>query len=238
MRETAKAIWRDGNKQWSEFTVFMYLPGMDTASAAYAIAKFRLSELVDFEIQDFALHGTKWRSQEEEKKKADEKWAIEKQRDKVKEYTVALNVIKMGSRQIKIDVDTDFPDGTNFHIDVSRIYYHKGESDAYAGEIFNRDIAVKNGKINLIVNVDDMGWYSEFQRKRKRFEGLGIFSDIARISPKVGVEVMFSPARDQPKHVLSLLGRNAENVKGKGATRTGDMTTYSVSKKVVIPFKN
>jgi hypothetical protein len=29
MRRVAETIWRDGNKGWDEFTVWMYLPGMD-----------------------------------------------------------------------------------------------------------------------------------------------------------------------------------------------------------------
>ncbi len=237
MRRTAEAIWGDGNKHWSEFTIFMYMRGMDTEGASYVVAEFRASRLADFKIQDFALYGTKWRSLEEEGKQADDKWAVGKQMEKVKEYTVDLGVTKTGPRQIEIGVDTNFPNGTNLLVSVSRTYYQKAKSDPYAGEILSRDVAVTNGKINLIVNVDDRGWYSEFQGKKNQFEGLGVFSDIERISPEVEVGVMFSPKRHQPSRVLGLLGRNAENVKGKGAKRTGSFTTYSVSKNVGIPFK-
>lgn len=62
MKETASYIWKDGNKNWKEFTVFIYLPGMDTGDFAYAIAEFRPYGLKEFKMQTFTLIGTKWES--------------------------------------------------------------------------------------------------------------------------------------------------------------------------------
>ena len=55
MKDVASSIWKDGNKSWDEFTVFIYLPKMDTQSIAYAIAEFSPKELVKFEINEWAL---------------------------------------------------------------------------------------------------------------------------------------------------------------------------------------
>lgn len=60
LRSTAISIWKKGNKKWSEFTVFIYLPEMSTDGIAYGIAEFRKSGLKDFRLQDYALYGTKW----------------------------------------------------------------------------------------------------------------------------------------------------------------------------------
>ncbi len=62
LEKTALQIWEDGNKDWKEFTVFMYLPDMDTHLLAYAIGEFRPQGLKEFRIEAAALHGTKWES--------------------------------------------------------------------------------------------------------------------------------------------------------------------------------
>jgi len=60
MKAVAESIWKEGNNQWDEFTVFIYLPGMNTNSIAYGIGEFRPSKMKEFRIQNFALYGTKW----------------------------------------------------------------------------------------------------------------------------------------------------------------------------------
>ena len=62
LERTALQIWEDGNKDWKEFTVFMYLPDMDTHLLAYAIGEFRPEGLKEFRIEEAALHDTKWES--------------------------------------------------------------------------------------------------------------------------------------------------------------------------------
>ncbi len=62
LERTALQIWKDGNKDWKEFTVFMYLPDMDTHLLAYAIGEFRPEGLKEFRIEEAALHDTKWES--------------------------------------------------------------------------------------------------------------------------------------------------------------------------------
>jgi len=60
IKDVALSIWKDGNKSWKEFTVFLYLPEMNTNSMAYGIANFTPSGLKDFNVQEYALWGTKW----------------------------------------------------------------------------------------------------------------------------------------------------------------------------------
>lgn len=55
LQETAVQIWRDGNKGWKEFTVFMYLPEMDTDMAAYGIGEFGPTGLKSFEVNKWVL---------------------------------------------------------------------------------------------------------------------------------------------------------------------------------------
>jgi len=60
MCDTALAIWQNGNTQWDEFTVWLYLPGMDTGGFAYVTAEFRPSGLLEFTVLPEALYFTDW----------------------------------------------------------------------------------------------------------------------------------------------------------------------------------
>lgn len=55
LKDIAISLWRNGNKHWKEFTVFMYLPYMDTHSIAYGIGEFRPEGLKEFKINDYAI---------------------------------------------------------------------------------------------------------------------------------------------------------------------------------------
>jgi len=60
LKNIAIAIWEDGNKKWQEFTIFLYLTGMDYQGFAYGIAEFKPTGLFKFDIIDSALLDTKW----------------------------------------------------------------------------------------------------------------------------------------------------------------------------------
>ncbi|MEE8277618.1 MAG: hypothetical protein V3R89_02740 [Thermoanaerobaculia bacterium] len=62
LRATGEAIWEKGNRGWDEFTVFLYLPGMNTDDIAYGVAEFDPGGLRKFRVQELALVGTRWRS--------------------------------------------------------------------------------------------------------------------------------------------------------------------------------
>jgi len=40
IKSITTSIWEKGNKKWDDFTVFVYLPDMDTKLAAYFISEF------------------------------------------------------------------------------------------------------------------------------------------------------------------------------------------------------
>jgi len=55
LKKIATQIWENGNKGYKEFTVFIYLPDMDTKNIAYGIGEFSPYGLKEFKIQDYAL---------------------------------------------------------------------------------------------------------------------------------------------------------------------------------------
>lgn len=60
MKQTATYIWKNGNKKWSEFTVFVYLPGMDLKYSAYGIFEFDPSGITNYYKLESSLYDTKW----------------------------------------------------------------------------------------------------------------------------------------------------------------------------------
>jgi len=123
----------------------------------------------------------------------------------VKEYYVDLNVEDMGSRQIKTNIKTNFPDGTNLHIWVKRIYYESGDlSIRYAGDIFSKNISVKDGKIDLLIDVNDSDWYNEYYKKAEEYKGIIDYPGISHISPEVDISVLFTPKGNHPIEILKI----------------------------------
>ena len=232
MKKTAIAIWEKGNKNWEEFTVFMYLLEMDTKSLAYGVGEFNQTGLMEFKKNEYALIETKWEVTETK--------IIENriQSPEAKEYKIELSAINEGERKVKIDINANFPDGTNLHIWVKRIYYQGGNlNEKYAGEIFAKDVSVKNGKIELLINVDDSGWYNEYYRKAEEYKDIIDMPGVTHTSPEIEISVLFSPKRDQSKDVLEILGYNGEFIKGLGVDESGNFNTYRVSTSLDIPFQ-
>jgi len=234
MKNTAISIWENGNQNWKEFTVFLYLPEMNTGMMAYGIGEFNQDGLIKFEKNETSLFETKWEIKETK--------IIEKEinSSELKEYEIDLSVDKISAREIKINIQTDFPDGTNFLLSIGRTHFLKGSNEEYSGEIFNKDFSVNQGKVETTVNIDDSKWYYEHQRLVRALPG--DIQPIAKISDNISISVLYSAARTQPSDVKKILGTRGEFVTGKGADKfgtgtAGPITTFRVSKEVNFPFQ-
>jgi len=234
MRNTAINIWENGNKNWKEFTVFIYMPEMNTGLTAFGIGEFNQNGLVKFDKIEYSLYGTKWEIKETKKETKEVPVA------KLKEYFINLSAIKISGNEIKISIETNFPDGTNFLVSAGRIHYLQGESEEYSGEIFDKDFSVNQGKIETTVKVNDSGWYNEHQRLVKALPD--DIKPISKISESINISVLYSAARTQTEDVKKILGTRGEFIKGKGVDKfgtgtAGQITTFTVSKDVNFPFQ-
>jgi len=180
-------------------------------------------------------------SNSEKKTEIEETKVIEKESTApvLKEYKIELSVDKISAREIKINVETDFPDGTNFLLSVGRTHFLKGSDEEYSGEIFNKDFSVIQGNVEATVKIDDSEWYDEHQRLVKALPD--DIQPIDKISDSINVSVLYSAARAQSSDVEEILGTRGEFVTGKGADKfgsgtAGPITTFRVSKKVNFPF--
>lgn len=157
----------------------------------------------------------------------------------LKEYKIDLSVEKISASEIKINIKTDFPDGTNFLLSVGRTHFLKGSDEEYSGEIFSKDFTVDQGTIETTVNIDDSEWYDEHQRLVKALPD--DIQPIAKISDNINISVLYSAARTQSSDVEKILGTRGEFVTGNGADKfgtgtAGPITTFRVSKEVNFPL--
>lgn len=233
MKNTAISIWVKENEKWKEFTTFFYLPEMNTSMIAYGIGEFNQDGLVKFDVNEHSLSGTKWEI------KKTKKIEQEVSSSELKEYEIDLSAVKISAREIKINIKTDFPDGTNFLLSVGRTHFLKGSDEEYSGEIFSKDFTVDQGTIETTVNIDDSEWYDEHQRLVKALPD--DIQPISKISDNINISVLYSAARTQSSDVEKILGTRGEFVTGKGADKfgtgtAGPITTFRVSKEVNFPL--
>ena|GEM_PF-2696693 len=148
-----------------------------------------------------------------------------------KEYKIDIKTVKQAGLKVKITIDTNFPEGTLFLVWGFRTYDYD-----YYGEIFNKKIPVpNNGKIQVIVNIVEK-WYKEYYENQRK-AGKELFSDIKHISNKIKIIVLYTPANPQPTQVVKILGKNGENVKGKGAEKVGNLVVFRKETSLAMPFK-
>jgi hypothetical protein len=234
MKKTAINIWENGNKNWEEFTVFIYMPGQITDGPAFGIAEFNQMRLVSFISSKSTLYGTKWEIKKPKKETEEVPSA------KLKEYFINLSTTKTSESEIRISIETNFPDETNFLVSVDRIHYLQGESEKYSGEIFDKDYSVNQGKIETSVKINDSGWYNEHQSLVKALPD--DIKPISKISESINISVLYSAARTQTEAVKRVLGSRGEYITGKGVDKfgtgtAGQITTFRVSKDVIFPFQ-
>lgn len=234
MKNTAINIWGNGNKNWKEFTAFLYLPEMNTEIPAYGVGEFNEGGLVRFNSNEYALIGTKWEIKKIEVPIKETPVA------NLKEYKIELSAIDAGERKVKINITTNFPDGTNLSLWINRDYYVKGENKPNGGELGDKDFTIKNGRFETIVIINDTEWYNRYQKVAKAIPN--DFPPISKISDKITINVMYTPAVPQPANVVEILGTRGEFVSGKGSKHFGTgtlgrLTSFSVSKELTYSLK-
>lgn len=233
MRNTATYLWQNGNRNWDEFTVFLYLPYMNTESPAFGVAEFNKDGLVTFTKNEDALYGTKWEFKEKKEVK-------EIPDTRIKEYKIELSVIDAGENRVKINVKTNFPSGTNMSLSVYRTFYTKGDTTSYIGELGGKDFSVINGNFETSLVINDAEWYNERQRLVKNLPN--DFAPISKISDKITINVSYTAAKEQPGDVSKILGTRGEFVTGKGVEKfgtgtAGRLTFFRVFKELTYPLK-
>ena len=184
LKNTATQIWGNGNKTWQEFTVFMYMPEMDIESTAFGVGEFRPNGLLRFNRNEYTLTGTKW-----ETKKTPQP-VKETTPSKLKEYKIDISAINIGESKVKINIATNFPDGTNLFLSIYRIYFVKGDTETYTGDLGEKVFSVKNGQFETIMTISDTEWYNRYQKVVKSIPN--DFPPISKISENIFIDVMYT----------------------------------------------
>ena len=242
---TAKSIWEIGYKDWKEFSVAVFLPEMNVETFEYAIVNFTDKGFSNFFKYENVLMGTKWAenkigaSAQAERSDAPQE-LVENNQTKLKEYRISISVVPTAEKQIKVNIETDFPDGTNLLLSIYRIYYQKGDTTKYSGDLGEVRFSTKEGKYETLITLNDEKWYYEYQDLARSLPN--DFPPIAKISDIITIDVLYTAATPQPSTVKVILGERGEYVTGKGVGHfgtgtAGRLTTLRVSKEYSFPMK-
>ncbi len=99
MKKTATEIWKNGNTNWNEFTVFIYLPEMDLNYSAYGIFEFTPSGLNNFFKSTSNLFGTKYLK----------KIPIKIEKQEPEEYSITISNSSFNEYSVAYEIETDIP---------------------------------------------------------------------------------------------------------------------------------
>jgi hypothetical protein len=157
-----------------------------------------------------------------------------------KEYFIKINCTNVGDRKVKIEISTNFPNGTNLKYSVYRLYNTKGSLEDFIGEIDDKDFVVINGKYETTINVNDTDWYNKQQELIRDIPN--DFPPITNISEYITVSCTYTSVKSQPETITEILGERGEFVTGEGVENWGTgtagiQTSLSVEKEFKIPFK-
>jgi hypothetical protein len=232
LRQTATKVWKSGNTLWERFTVFAFLPKMDTEKIAYGIAEFGHGGLSRLTLQDFALHGTAW-AQPEAEVIDTPKPTINK--PEPREYRISLQVGEVARSKILLDVKTNLPDSARLEVAVRRPYYERSQDrKACYGMLFTGTLPVVDGGIKQEIALDDRTWYRNCLSRKDAPEEP--FPGFRSISPMLEVRVCFRPARDQPPSVVRTTGGKGELMRGKQVREVEGINTLTVTTRAEIHF--
>jgi len=151
-----------------------------------------------------------------------------------KDYHLDLQVEKVGPQSIKVIVTTNFPDNTNLCVSATRIYFEKGSSERYGGDLFTDDIPVRKGTCELAIPIDDHRWVAEHTSRKTELQKVDLWSEIDSALPEIEVTAMYSSMRWQPEDVQAKLGRKGEYINRiVGERPSGYIGTFRSSSKTI-----
>jgi len=210
IRQTSIRIWNDGNTHWKEFTVFGYLPEMETQSLAYSVAEFTPSGLKELGLQDTSLLGTKWYTEPD---KDSPQVAHQDLEQIVCDKFDPL--VQMNGDKIELSLDTDLPDFTVLRISVSRNYQEKGSNDDYPIHYFSQKTTVGEWRKPHSIDISDNRWIQAYGEQTNRLKRAGIWAGLAGVSDQIEVSFTVPVNQTNPS-----FGKSNENLIGK-KVRTG-----------------
>ncbi len=207
MKDTATYLWKNEKKLWKEFTVFLYLPEMDTELGAYGIGVYDKDGLVKFNTVDISLNGTKWEIIERKQKQTNTK------SEKIICDKFYLNV-DLKDNILSLSIDSDLPDFTSIIVSISRSYWAEEDTDEYPIDYFYEKSNLKKWKNTQSVVLNNSQWKTKLKERQDTMIKIGELDyKVNKISDNISVDVTVH-AR-QPN---SAFGKRNINLTGKEVT--------------------
>ncbi|MDA2928062.1 hypothetical protein MYX78_12680 [Acidobacteria bacterium AH-259-G07] len=226
IRQTSISIWNDGKTGWKEFTIFGYLPEMETRSLAYSVAEFAQEGLKEFRIQDTSLLGTKWYTEPDKQSTQ----AAQQNREQIV-CDKFDPLVRTSGDKLELSLETDLPDFTNMMVSVSRSYKERGSDDNYPIDYFSQESTVGEWRKPHSIDISDNRWVRAYREQTDRLKRAGIWSGLAGVSDSI--EISLTVPVNQPNPAF---GKRNENLTGKKVRSSGNLRIVHVEQHLEQPL--
>lgn len=139
-----------------------------------------------------------------------------------KEFNPNVEIMSkvVSETEIQTIVNTNFPDSTLLTLTATRGYKRKNSNENYSVQLYySFNSIVKNGQIIFKFNPIDKSWINDYENLRKQnsqFDKALTEIDAKSIKDTIEISVTFTPKKEQPENVVSIVGKNGENLIGDG----------------------
>ena len=132
------------------------------------------------------------------------------------DFKIVIKTENISENEIRVTINTNFPENTPFTITVARGYSRKNNPAEYAGQLYYSYASyVKDGEINFNFSVDDEKWMDEYYQIKKQNESYdNRFTDIETIKDTLEINVLYTPKSEPSKEIKDIIGENGEHLKG------------------------
>jgi hypothetical protein len=132
------------------------------------------------------------------------------------DFKIDIKTENISENEIRVIINTNFPENTPFTITVARGYSRKNNPAEYAGELYYSNAScVKDGEVNFNFSVDDQKWIDEYHQIKKQNESFDYkLTDIETIKDTLEINVLYTPKSEPSKEIKDIIGENGENLKG------------------------
>jgi hypothetical protein len=153
------------------------------------------------------------------------------------DYIIDIDIQNISDKKVQTIITTNFPENTVFSISAERLYKRKNDTNYYGGTLYySMESAVKNGMIELSIDIDDKEWIDDYNDDIKFQKQLKIYNkkfaeiDYRSIKDSIEISVRYTAIFEQDKNIKKILGEKGENLRGKGTINVED---YQIFRKAV-----
>lgn len=140
-------------------------------------------------------------------------------------------VTRLTGSTLFLRVDTDLPDFTGIMVSVDRLYWEKGNSEAYSVDYFDEKSTVGKWKTEQKINIDNVSWRQKLLDRQNSASRAGIGFTVGSISDNISIGITVPVNQDNP-----LFGEKNANLTGSEIVTKYGMNNVRGEKDISMPL--